>query len=100
MRKMIQQMGTLLLGICSAGIVYMVTQEQIAIFKHALFVKRSFVNADSIVQNFFAGKSTMSVVLLVLGIACYLVYFMAIEENSFLHVTGILFLSAAVLCTA
>ena len=58
MRKLIQQIGTLLLGICSAGIVYVVTQEQIAIFKHALFVKRSFVNADSIVQNFFAGKST------------------------------------------
>ncbi len=100
MRKLIQQIGTLLLGICSAGIVYVVTQEQIAIFKHALFVKRSFVNADSIVQNFFAGKSTMSVVLLVLGLACYMVYFMAIEDNSFLHVTGILFLSAAVLCTA
>lgn len=100
MKKMVQQIVTLFLGVCSAGIIYLVTQEQIAIFKHALFVKRSFVNADSIVQNFFAGKSTMSVILLVLGIACYMVYFMAIEENSFLHVTGILFLSAAVLCTA
>lgn len=98
--RIMQQLWTLLIGGCSVYLLFMVTQNQIKIFKHALFIKQSFVSVDSIVQNFFVRKLIISVVLFLLGIACYLVYLLAIEENSFLHVTRILFLSAGVLSTA
>ncbi len=99
-KNFLYQMWTIAIGIWGVAIIYLVATSQINMFRHTLFVRQSLLSAESIISNYFARKLILSTMLLVLGIACNLVYLLAIEENSFLHVTRILFLSAGLISSA
>lgn len=99
-RNILGQIWTILIGVWCILIINMVAVSQISLFRHTLFVRQSLISVNDIIQNYFTRKLVMSTTLLVLGIACYLVYLMATDENSFLYVVRILFLSGGIISSA
>lgn len=98
--NILRQVWTIIVGVWCIIVINMVAASQISIFRHTLFVRQSLLSVNDIIQNYFTRKIVMSTALLVLGIACYLVYLLAVEENSFLYVVRILFLSAGIISSA
>lgn len=99
-KKFLRQICTITIGVWCIIVIGMVTTSQINLFEHTLFVRQSLLSVNGIIQNYFTRKLVMSTALFVLGIACYFVYLIAIEENSFLQVTKILFLAAGLISSA
>ncbi|MBU9727554.1 histidine kinase [Diplocloster modestus] len=78
-------------------LVAFITRCQLQLFHHALFVRQSRLHVDWVINHSLIFKLTASIILCVFGIGCYLIHLLAVENNIFLHLSRLCFLSSGMI---
>ncbi|MBU9736370.1 histidine kinase [Diplocloster agilis] len=88
---------TYITAIWAICLVAFITRCQLQLFHHALFVRQSRLHVDWVINHSLIFKLTASIILCVFGIGCYLIHLLAVENNIFLYLSRLCFLSSGII---
>ncbi len=99
-KKILPHLFTFAIAFWAILLLVVITRYQLELFHHALYVRQNRLNVDWVITDNLITKLTASVILCVLGLGCYLIHLLAVEQNQFLSLSRLCFLSSGLIsCT-
>lgn len=99
-KKLLPHLFTFAIAFWAILLLVIITRYQLELFHHALYVRQNRLNVDWVITDNLITKLTASVILCVLGLGCYLIHLLAVEQNQFLSLSRLCFLSSGLIsCT-